>query len=90
LWLGDADEVATLALGRAFGSVPRAFTGPDGQPVCCNDPKAYLPEKTPDQVGYLVKSLNPGPGLLANVVSTDALLEAMARHSWTYLDGDSM
>ena len=90
LWLGDADEVAARSLGRAFGSVPRAFTGPDGQPVCCRDPRAYLPGKTLDQVGYLVKFLNPGPGILANVASTDALLDAMARHSWTYLDGDSM
>ena len=90
LWLGDADEVAALALGRAFGRVPRAFTGPDGQPVRCHSPRAYPPEKTPDQVGYMVKSLNPGPGILVNVVSTDALLDALARHSWTYLDGDSM
>jgi GNAT superfamily N-acetyltransferase len=90
LWLGDADDVAIRALGRAFGSVPRVFTGPAAQPVCCSDPRAYLPEKKPNQVGYLVKFLNRGPGILANVASTNALLDAMARHSWTYLDGDSM
>ena len=90
LWLDDADDAAIRALERAFGSVPRVFADPAGQPVCCGDPGAYLPESEPDQVGYMVKLLGPGPGILANVASTDALLEAMARHSWTYLDGDSM
>jgi len=90
LWLDEADDPAIGALGRAFGSVPRPFTGPSGQPVCSSDPRAYLPEDKPDQVGYMVKFLNPGPGILANVVSTDALLDVMAHRSWMCLDGDSM
>jgi len=89
-YIADFDDVALSAFRRAFGDVPRTFTNPKGQPVEDSDPTPYRPENWPDGWGLLVRHLNPGPGILADVDSTDALTEAMARHSWTYFDGDSM
>jgi GNAT superfamily N-acetyltransferase len=83
------DEIALAAFHRAFGDVPRTFTNPLGQPVEDSDPTPYRPANWPEGWGLLVKFLNPGPGILADVDSTDALTDAFVRHSWTYFDGDT-
>jgi len=84
------DDAALPAFRQAFGDIPPTFTNPKGQPVEDSDPTPYRPENWPDGWGLLVKFLNPGPGILADVNSTDSLTEAIVRHSWTYFDGDSM
>lgn len=89
-YVDDIDDVALSAFCRAFGDVPRTFTNPKGKPVEDSDPTPYRPENWPDGWGLLVKFLNPGPGILADVDSTDALTRTMACHSWTYFDGDAM
>jgi len=89
-WLDEGDDLAAAALRRAFGDVARVFTDPEGRPVDDSDPAPYRPETRPHGVGYMAKFLNGRPGILACVDSTDALTEVMARHSWTYFDGDAM
>ena len=88
--IDEVEDVASAAFSRAFGEVPRTYCKPNGQPAEGSDPTPYLPEKWPEGMGIMVKFLNRGPGILADVDSMDALTEAMARNSWTWFDGDTM
>ena len=63
---------------------------PTGKPLDNDDPSQWLPENWPDGWCYLVKQFDPGPGILAQATSTDALTDVMAEYSWTALDGDWM
>ena len=87
-WLAEEDEPARNGLEAAFGELPTTFVGPQGQPVCDGTPARFLPARSPDESGVMVKYLSPGPGPLAQVDSTDALTQCMAADSWTMFDGD--
>jgi predicted N-acetyltransferase YhbS len=89
-WIGDDETTGLEALRAAFGNVTRVYCRPDGQVVHSDDPARFRLENSPDGVGIMTAFLNPGPGILAAVDSTEALTDAMARHSWVYLDGDAM
>jgi len=78
------------ALRGAFGDVSPTYVNPLGQPADGPSPEPFRPANWPGATGLLVKFFNRGPGILAGVDSTDALTDAMAKHSWTYFDGDSM
>jgi predicted N-acetyltransferase YhbS len=86
---GDHAE-GVEALGNAARTVRSEYSGPDGRVADGPDGAPFLPTQWPEGVGILVKHLQPGPGVLADVRTTDDLAEAMARHSWTWLDGDTM
>lgn len=89
-WVGDVDMAADEAFREAFGAVQRTFCGPDGQPAESSDPGPCRLGGEPDAFGYMVKHLNRGPGVLADVANTEDLANAMARHAWAFFDGDMM
>jgi GNAT superfamily N-acetyltransferase len=87
----STDDVAGLrALQDAALTVTPERCRPDGQSTHIADVTPFVPVNWPDGVGILVKHLQGGPGLLADVRTTDDLTETMARHSWTWFDGDTM
>jgi hypothetical protein len=71
-------------------AIHSVFCKPNGQATEDPDPSPYLPENWQDGMGIMVKFLNSGQGILADVNDTDALTEAMARYSWGWCDGDTM
>jgi len=89
-WLDRNDRAAIAALHRLFGPAEPSCYNPVGQRVSDDDIVPWLPENWPDGFGYLVKYLNPGPGILADVRSTDALTQVMDQHHWTTFNGDWM
>lgn len=88
-WIGE-DPAAAAALKTAFGDARRAYCAPDGQPAATGDRAPYRQANWQDGFGYMVRFLNPGPGILSGVRSTEDLTAVMARHSWVYLDGDGV
>ena len=88
-WIDGRDEAGRAALQRTFGDTARTFVDPLGQAVDDCDPRQFLPQNWPEGEGLLVKFVNPGPGVLTGVDSTDTLTDAMARRSWILFDGDA-
>jgi hypothetical protein len=87
----SSDDVLGIGSLRDAAHIVRAeHCRPDGQTADSAGVAPFLPRAWPDGMGILVKHLHEGPGLLAGVQTTDHLTEVMARHSWTWFDGDTM
>ncbi len=89
-WISERDSGACAGIRAAFKHVQLVPCKPNGEPAETDDPTPWLPENWPDGVGYMVKFLNPGPGVLASVTCTDSLTEVMSRYDWTTFEGDWM
>ena len=89
-YIGDSDGQEETAFREVFGDMPRTYVDPLGRPALSSDPTPFIPPSATAVGGYLVKYIQPGPGILANVHSTDDLLQVMADEKWTYFDADSL
>ena len=89
-FLPTEDLIGLEALRDATRIVKTDYCRPNGQGTEVPDTVACLPAKWRDGMGLLVKHIQAGAGLLADVHSTDDLTETMARHSWTWFDGDTV